>query len=273
VLGPLLFIIFFNDIIKDLTDTEVALYADDIAAWKASVNFQLIEKRLQGFLDHIKAWLSKWRVKLNTTKTVYTIITQTTGKTLNLNFNGTELKYSSSPKFLGITLDPQLRFKLYIEDIIIRTTRRLNMMRHLKGQNWGASKGLLLVVYKALIRSLIDYAPIIQILLGKCNKLRIARIQSRAARIITGLPNTTHKTDLNTALRLQSTEERAMLLSVDYINKAAKNSPVIAELVGAYFQQPGAIPIVEGQHSRCKPRPTILGTVHPHLNSNRPSST
>jgi hypothetical protein len=74
-----------------------------------------------------------------------------------------------------------------------------------------------------------------------------------------------HKADINVELHLQSTEGRAISLTVDYIFKAIKNTSVITALVKLYFQQPGAIPIVKGAHSHAKPRPTILNTALPQL--------
>jgi len=256
VLGPLLFIIFFNDIIKDISCAEVALYADDIAAWKSSPYFKIINNRLQEFLDKIGIWLSKWRVKLNASKTIYTVFTRTTKK-LALSFSGSQIAYSNSPKFLGITLDPRLTFKHYVNDLKTRCTRRLNMMRSIKGRDWGLSEHLLTITYKSLIRSLIDYAPLIQLLLSAERKLIIARIQSRAARIITGISilEHTHKTDLNAAVNLESTEDRAMSLSTAYVKSAIKFNIVISNLIEQYNKNPEGF---EGFLCKTTPRPSIL---------------
>ena len=61
VLGPTLFNIFFNDILDDLDTTENALFADYLANWKTSPYIQIINKRLQTFLDNLDEWIYGWR--------------------------------------------------------------------------------------------------------------------------------------------------------------------------------------------------------------------
>ena len=76
VLGTILFLIFFNDIVKKEkkpAEPEMALFADDLGAWVASRSLKVIQIRLQLIIDHIEKWMSTWRSKTSTSKTVYTI--------------------------------------------------------------------------------------------------------------------------------------------------------------------------------------------------------
>jgi Reverse transcriptase (RNA-dependent DNA polymerase) len=271
VLGPILFNIFFNGIIDNMTCAQVALYADDIAAWYASSSLAALTLHIQKFLNHIQVWLSQWRVKLNISKTIYTIFTKASiNNRLKLFFNGSQINYSDSPKFLGISFDSRLTFKHYIDNLVARCLKRLNMMRSIRGRGWGASPKLLLITYKSLIRSLIDYAPILQIVLPEHKQIIIERIQRQAARIISSLPRDTKITLLYSTLNLESTRVRATNLSTKYWDKSILSNQLIAELHSDYLT---SATVREGAESRCIPKTTPIGFILSQQNKNSNQQT
>ena len=56
--------------------------------------------------------------------------------------------------------DKELSWANHIDYIVDKCKKRLNLMRSLTGSKWGANKHVLLTVYRALIRSVIDYGAI-----------------------------------------------------------------------------------------------------------------
>ena len=74
VLSPLLFIIYVNDI-PDMSWLKVRLsqFADDMGIWTHAANAKWIKIKLSKALKLIEAWCSKWRIKLNAGKTVWTV--------------------------------------------------------------------------------------------------------------------------------------------------------------------------------------------------------
>ena len=93
VLGPILFNIFVNDIVECAASPhiELALYADDKAAWTAANRKDHIQKRLQDQLNATEKWMSKWRTKLSKEKTMYTLFSKTKKReadTLSLMYQG-----------------------------------------------------------------------------------------------------------------------------------------------------------------------------------------
>ena len=96
--------------------------------------------------------MSKWRTKLSTQKTVLILFSKggrMPNDALSLKYPIQPQKY---PKFLGVTLDPGLNFHKYADSVRERATKRLNIMRRIKGRNWGASPKLIMSTYKTLIR-------------------------------------------------------------------------------------------------------------------------
>ena len=74
---------------------------------------------------------------------------------------GELLKYEKSCKFLGVTFDSNHNFVEHINDIVTRAKKRLNLLKALRGQTWGASPETLLYSYRTYIRPLLEYSCIL----------------------------------------------------------------------------------------------------------------
>ena len=67
-LGPLLWILYYNDIIDDL-DCEVLIFADDICIFAKGNTPEETSTMLNNDLSKISAWATKWKVNFNPSKT------------------------------------------------------------------------------------------------------------------------------------------------------------------------------------------------------------
>ena len=118
-----------------------------------------VSSHLQKILIKLEEFCSLWRIKLNAEKT-WCVNFYRTSQNKNypkLYLKGELLKYKKSCKFLGITLDENLTFEKHIEDIITRSKKRLNLLKAIRGQEWGASPDTILYTYRTYIRPLIEY--------------------------------------------------------------------------------------------------------------------
>ena len=86
---------------------------------------------------------------------------QEKNNSLRLWLSGELLKYEKSCKFLGITFDSSHNFKEHIGDIMTRAKKRLNLLKALRGQSWGASPETLLYYYRTYVRPLLEYSCIL----------------------------------------------------------------------------------------------------------------
>ena len=174
---------------------------------------------------------------------------------MELKFGDKKLEIEKNPKFLGVTLDPHLTFGKYADLLKERASKRLNMMRCIKGKDWGASKKLLLTTYKVLIRPIIDYAPFIPLAMCESNYIKVERIQRAAARIITYWPPETSTSKIYEEINIPDIRTRSKELSTSYLIKSFQQNEITKELVDKYRE--GKI-VYEGLF--CKnPRTTILG--------------
>ena len=96
------------------------------------------------------------------------------------------LEYHNKVKFLGIIFDRRLTFVDYVTYIVDRCKPRLNVLRAISGSEWGASKETLLMVYRALIRSVLEYGCVAFDSAPKTAKAKLDLVQSKALAICTG---------------------------------------------------------------------------------------
>jgi len=89
-------------------------------------------------------------------------------------------------KFLGINFDSKLTWSDHVNYIMDKCNKRLNLLRAVSGNKWGASKKTLLILYRSLIRSILDYGDIALDSMSDHNKRKLDSIQARALRVVCG---------------------------------------------------------------------------------------
>ena len=158
-----------------------SFYADD-TSYGASDNPHGSRKvfaatHLQQIIIDLEQFCSLWRIKLNPDKTWCQnfFINNKNDNTPRLWLKGELLKYKKSCKFLGITFDQSLSFSDHIADIITRAKKRLNLLKALRGQTWGASPDTLLYSYRTYIRPILEYGCI---LFSHSSDILLRKIQS-----------------------------------------------------------------------------------------------
>jgi len=186
-ISPLLFLVMINDFPKLSTHTSQALFADDCTIWRAGNNILQITNHLQNDLKTIEIWAKKWGFNISTEKTVGIMFTRKTALLKpNVELNGRKITFNNTCKFLGVVFDSQLTWRPHIEYICDRVKPRLNLMRCITGINWGASKSILLTIYKALILSIIDYCSFVYEDSAASNLRRLDTLQYKSLLIVTG---------------------------------------------------------------------------------------
>jgi ribonuclease HI len=187
VISSLLFLIMINDIPPGLDGTEISLFADDSALFATGKNKKLLEDKIQMSLNRIQNWCNFNGFKISISKTTAVLFTNEKTKSVcNLELNGQKIEMTESAKFLGVILDKKLTWKHHIEHLISKCQKRLNLMRAVSGSKWGASKKALLMIYRALIRPVLDYGAVTFCTANDTNLKKLEKIQNQALRICCG---------------------------------------------------------------------------------------
>ena len=159
-LGPLLFIIFTNDLHRNLVYTNCILFADDTTIYYTHENLRYLQWCLEEDLKIIADWFKANQLTLNIGKSV---CRQDRGKTqkltssLNIKIDSLSLPVVTSFKFLGIWLDKDLNWNVHVNKLITKIKQNLHMLREGKNfLNLHAKK----ILYYAQIYSHLSYGII-----------------------------------------------------------------------------------------------------------------
>ena len=93
-------------------------------------------------LDLLKRYCEHWGMRINATKTVYTVYSNSSEvlkKNLEIVIGETSLRRDDLPRYLGVLLDPRLRLTQHIEQTAVKASERDSLMRKLAGLMWGAT--------------------------------------------------------------------------------------------------------------------------------------
>jgi hypothetical protein len=112
-LGPLLYTLFTADIPQQHS-TIISTYADDTAVLSLHANLNTATTNLQTHHDSIANWTSRWRLKINESKSTHVTFTLRKGSVLNLYFNNNIILQAETIKYLGLHFDKRLTWKHHI---------------------------------------------------------------------------------------------------------------------------------------------------------------
>ena len=159
VISPTLFNLAINDLPNVVNPKlRCSLFADDKAVWFHCKNLNLLKKAIQTSLNSILAWGNKWGFKFSSSKTEAVLFTRKRKiEEIQLYLNKSQIQICSSFKYLGVTLDKKLTWGDHIQSIVVKCKKSLNLMRAVSGKYWGADFNTLILLYRSLIRSRLDY--------------------------------------------------------------------------------------------------------------------
>ena len=208
-LGPLLFLIYVNDLPFCLKYSEATLFADDTTIACCAKNLQELEVKLNQDLDQLKDWFSANKLTLNVGKTYGCIFgIRQKQDNLNLNINGKEIEMSGSVKYLGVHVDSNLSWKFHIANVTNKIGQTLGALSKIRSF---LKERALKTIYYSLIHSRLVYCLEVWGTATKTNLQPLIVQQKKAIRLITGSSYLAHTEPLFKRLSI-----RPFLTEIDY---------------------------------------------------------
>ena len=195
-ISPLLFLIYINDIDVDLhADTVASLFADDTATWLKDGKVRGEHRDLaQQEVNKIQDWATLWKMRINSSKTKCMITsTSKADRTWNpkLDIDGKQIDLVQLYKFLGTSVENDLRFVENMNAITVKSRKRVNILKCLATKSWGNSLESQRALFIQYTRSVMEYAS------NSWNgwiavtyRKKLQRVQNEALRSIAGLAKT-----------------------------------------------------------------------------------
>ena len=190
VLGPLLFIIFINDL-PEIVTSSIYLFADDTKLMR-KITSKHEADALQKDIDALEAWAKKWLLKFNIDKChVLTLGNfENTQYTKRYKLNGKEIEHVFEEKDLGVHIDSELSFDKHVSTIVNKANSIVGLIRrsfsHLDGP-------LFKKLYTCFVRPHLEYAQSVWSPYLMKHKRSIENVQIRATKLINGFSNLTYK--------------------------------------------------------------------------------
>ena len=158
-LGPLLFLLFTNDLYLNIDYCSAILFTDDTTIYKSHRNLRYLKWCVKQDLKTVSDWFRVNRLTLNLEKTVYIFFgCSKNSKKPELEIDNTTLKPVENTKFLGMWVDENLNWNAHITKLINKIKRNMHLLRVPKNL---FNKRTLKLIYHAHIQSHIDYGLIL----------------------------------------------------------------------------------------------------------------
>ena len=187
ILGPLLFLLYINDLPNCLANAHPRMYADDTHLTFASNDVAHLEENMNDDLDKITEWLAANNLTLNSSKTEFMLIgsrqrLNTFNRLPSFTIDGNSIKQVEFTKSLGVYIDENLTWNTHIRHI---SKKIASCIGTLKRSRSFVPFETLLCIYNTLVQPHFDYCSVVW---GNCNKslsIKLQKLQNRAARILT----------------------------------------------------------------------------------------
>jgi hypothetical protein len=185
VLGPILFLLYINDIQYCSELVSIILFADDTNILYNDTCLKTLNEILQIEMNKIANWLNVNKLSLNTTKTKLILFRSRNKKSkhdLKISINKENIKQVKNITFLGIVIDEFLTWRDHIDLIskkIIKCAAIISRIRHFTNLN------SLKLIYFALVYPYLTYGNLIWGNVYKSHIQKLVNIQKKIVRLMT----------------------------------------------------------------------------------------
>ena len=221
ILGPLLFLVYINDL-PDEIKCKINLFADDSIVWDIVADPISTTSNLNKDLISVQQWANKWHMSLNAEKTEVLTISAKIKKTTypRLKMDEVELSEATSHKHLGLILSVNMSWSPHVHSICSRASLRINILRYL---SFRFNRKTIELLYMSYIRPILEYASPLFGSQTLANAAKLENIQAQAALICTGALQSTNRYNLMAELGWNSLAERRKNATLSLTYKAVNH--------------------------------------------------
>ena len=178
VLGPLLFVIFINDL-PDVVHSTVKIFADDTKIY-SKINSYEDSELLQRDLDKLYEWAELWQLRFNAKK-CKVMHQGNANHQFQYKMDNQTLERVTDEKDLGVTIDNELKFHKHVSLAVSKANQMLGIAKRTFSE---LDKETLTTVYKTLVRPHLEYGNVIWHPKYVADIQKVESVQRRATKLI-----------------------------------------------------------------------------------------
>ena len=188
ILGPLLFLLYVNDIVNASSLLSFVLFADDTNIFYSHSSIETLVNTLNLELPKVSAWFKCNKLSLNINKTHFMHFKHpnahhAAGDSINIMIDNLPLEQRRNSKFLGVIIDDGLTWNDHLRYVTTSISKGVGIIRKLK---LFLPQKTLFLLYNTMVLPYITYCNIVWASCAKTKLTPILLLQKRALRICTG---------------------------------------------------------------------------------------
>ena len=194
ILGPLIFILYVNDIFVSLgQDNSIHMYADDTLLMCKDNDITTVTEKAQKVFQKMSVWCEANKLSINAEKTKYMVIRHTKApQEPNFSVQGGKISTVHQYEYLGILLDDKLAMNDYLDTMWKKTNSKLGILAKIRRF---ISEKTAVRIYKTMIRPHLDYIDFV-VDSGSADRIkRLDTLQKKALRRIEYCINVENRQD------------------------------------------------------------------------------
>ena len=234
VLGPLLFLLYINDLNQAIKFSRVHNFADDTNLLLGDNSLKKINKHINHGLKLLTTSLRANRISLNTSKVEVLLFRpkckRNITKHLNVRSRGHYIPWKTQVKYLGLTINEHFDWDLYFSQLKKKLNRGIGLLSKIRHFT---SKHLLKTLYFSLCNSNLIYGC--QIWGQDQNEefKKIEKLQEKAIRIISFLPLNATVEKLMCEMNILKLKDFGMLQNILFVKDKLKN--YLGNSLGSFY--------------------------------------
>ena len=220
VTSPILFNFYISRLPVPPDGVNIVMYADDLSVYASGTDLIYLSQAIQSYIDSVLIFLKERELEVSPTKSTVTLFTPDTKEAQihpTIKIDGVIVKLDKTPKLLGVKFDTMYTFSHHIKEQAGKGRGKNNIIKCLAGTTWGQDKETLLITYKAISRSTLEYgAPIWAPMISDSNWTKLQTVQNQALRTATGCLAMTSLPDLHRECKVLPIKEHSTLLTKQF---------------------------------------------------------
>ena len=222
ILGPMLFLLYVNDVSTHLLHSKVLLYADDTVIFAKHKDERTAHLWVSSDLALLSRWCSRNQLTINLAKTKLMLFGTRNmlrqSYKLNITLSDIELQYVKHFNYLGMKLEDTLTFELHASETMRMVSHKIYLLSRIRKY---ITSGQAIAIYKSKVVPYFDYGDIFLMKVSQKTIDKLQKLQNRALRVCLARDGRSNVNDLHNTCNISKLNHRREAHLLNFVYKRA----------------------------------------------------